>query len=201
MTYWKAETSFAYKGLSNQNYGFSSSHVWMWELSHKKCLRTVVLEKTVEIPLNSKEIKHVNPKGNQSWIFIGRTNDEAEAPLFWPPKGKSWLIGKDTDAGKNWGQEEKGVTQDKTAGWHHRLNGHECEQTQRWWRTGKPDVIQSIGSQRVGHDWVTELNWLWLMWGDISLYFDLHFSNNEQWWASFHLVISHLYVFFGEMPL
>jgi len=129
MTYWKAETSFAYKGLSNQNYGFSSSHVWMWELSHKKCLRTVVLEKTVEIPLNSKEIKHVNPKGNQSWIFIGRTNDEAEAPLFWPPKGKSWLIGKDTDAGKNWGQEEKGVTQDKTDGWHHRPNEHEFQQT------------------------------------------------------------------------
>ena len=108
----------------------------MWELDHKEGwaleywhFQIVVLEKTVEISLNIKEIKPVSPKGNQSRIFIGRTDAEAEAPLFWPPNGKSWLIGKDTDAGKDWGQEEKGVTQDKMDGWHHRLNEHEFQQT------------------------------------------------------------------------
>ena len=103
-----------------QSCGFSSSHVWMWELDHQEgwvpknwCFWTVVLEKTLESPLESKEVKLVNPKGNQSWIFIRRTNAEAEAPNLWPPDAKSWLIGKDTDARKDWRQEEKWITEDE----------------------------------------------------------------------------------------
>ena len=88
----------------------------------------MVLDKTLESPLDNKEIKPVNPKGNQPWIFIGRTDTEAEASLFWPPDGKSWLSGKDPDAGKDWGQEEKEATEDEMVGWHHRLNGHKFEQ-------------------------------------------------------------------------
>ena len=107
----------------------------MWELDHKEgwapknwCFWTVVLEKTLESPLDCKEIQTVNPKGNQSWIFIGRTDAEAEAPVIWPPDAKNWLIGKDPDAGKDWGQKEKGTTEDEMVGWHHSLNGHEFEQ-------------------------------------------------------------------------
>ena len=93
------------------------------------CFWTVVLEKTVESPLNCKEIQPVHPKGNQSRIFIGRTDAEAEAPMLWPRDAKNWLIGKDPDAGKDWKQKEKGTTEDEMDGWHHRLNGHEFEQT------------------------------------------------------------------------
>ena len=107
----------------------------MWELDHKEgwapknwCFWTVVLEKTVESPLDSKEIKPVHPKGDQSWIFSERTDAEMEAPIFWPPDGKNWLTGKDPDAGKDWRQEEKGTTEDEMVGWHHQLNGHEFEQ-------------------------------------------------------------------------
>ena len=110
---------FADKGLYSQSYGLSSSHVQMWELDHKEgwasknwCFQTVVLEKVLDNPLDSKEIKPVNPKRNQPWIFIGRTDDEAEVPILWLPDAKSWLIGKDAVAGKDWGQEEKGVTED-----------------------------------------------------------------------------------------
>ena len=123
------------KCLYNQSYGFSSSHVCIWELDHKEswvpknlCFWTVVLEKTLESPLDSKEIKPVNPKGNQSWIFIGRTDAKAEAPILWPPDVKNWLIRKDPDAGKDWRQEEKGTTEDEMVGWQNRLNGHEFEQ-------------------------------------------------------------------------
>ena len=126
---------FADKGLSNQSCGFSSSHVYMWGLGHKEswvlknwCFWTVVLEKTLEGPLDCKEINPVNPKGNQSWIFIGRTDDETEAPMLWPPDAKNWLIGKDLDVWKDWRQEEKGMTEDEMVGWHHQLNGHEFEQ-------------------------------------------------------------------------
>ena len=126
---------FANKGLYSQNYGFSSSHVWMWELDYKEssvkknwCFWTVVLEKTLESPLDCKETKPVNPKGNQSWIFIKRTDAEAEAPILWPPDAKSWLIRKDPDAGKDWRLEEKGTREDKMVGWQHWLNGHEFEQ-------------------------------------------------------------------------
>ena len=125
---------FADKDSSSQSYGFSSSHVCIWEFDHEEswapknwCFWTVGLEKTLESPLDCTEIKPVNLKGNQSWIFIRRT--DAEAPILWPPDVKSWLIGKDPDTGKDWRQEEKGTTEDEMAGWHHRLDGHEFEQT------------------------------------------------------------------------
>ena len=124
------------------------------------CFWTVVLEKTLESPLDCKEIKLVNPKRNQSWILIVRTDVEAETPILWTPDAKSWLIWKDPDAGKDWMQEEKGTTEDEMVGWNHRLDGHDFEQAPgAWWSTGMPDVLQSIGLQKVGHDWATELNW------------------------------------------
>ena len=138
----------------------------MWELYYKEswalkywCFWTVVLEKTLESPLDCKEIQLVHPKGNQSWIFIGRTDLEAETPILWPPDVKNWLTGKDPDAGKDWRQEEKGTTENKMVGLHPRLNGHELEQA--------PEVGDGQGSlaccspwgRRVGHDWATELNW------------------------------------------
>ena len=123
---------FDNKGPSIQGYGFSSGHVWMWELDYKEswalknwCFWTVVLEKTLESPLDCKEIQPVHPKGDQSWVFIGRTDVEAETPILCPPDAKSWLIGKDPDAGKDWRREEKGTTEDEMVGGHHRLNGHE----------------------------------------------------------------------------
>ena len=126
---------FANKGPSSQGYGFSSGHIWMWELGCEEswvlknwCFWTVVMEKTLESPLDCKEIKPVNPKGNQSWIFIGRTDIKAETLILWPPDAKNWLIWKDPDAGKDWRWEEKGTTEDELAGWHHWLNGHEFEQ-------------------------------------------------------------------------
>ena len=122
------------KDLYSQSYGFSNSHVRTWELDCNEGwpqknwnVWIVVLEKTFENPLDCKEIKPVNPKGNQSWILIGRT--DAEAPILWPPDAKSWLTGKDPDAGKDWRQEEKGVTEDELAAWNHQLDGHEFEQT------------------------------------------------------------------------
>ena len=125
---------FANKGLSSQSYRFSSGHVWMYELDHKEgwalknwCFWTVVSEKTLESPLGCKEIQPVHPKGNQSWIFIGRTDAEAETPILWSPDAKNWLIGKDANAGKYWRQEEKGTTKDEMVGLHHQLNGHEFE--------------------------------------------------------------------------
>ena len=125
---------FATKGLSSQGYGFSSSHVWMWKLDYKQnwelknwCFWTVVLEKTFESPLDSKETQPVHAKGNQSWIFMGRTDVEAETPILWPPDAKNELIGKAPDAGKDWRQEEKGTTEDETIGWHHWLSGLEFE--------------------------------------------------------------------------
>ena len=124
----------ASKGPSSQSYGFSSSHVWMWELDceeswvpEKWCFWTVVLEKTLESPLDCKGIQPVHPKGDQSWIFFGRTDAEAGTPILWPPHVKSWLIGKDPDAGKDCGHEEKGTTEDEMAGWHRQLDGHEFE--------------------------------------------------------------------------
>ena len=132
----KQRHHFANKDPSSQSYGFSSSRVWMWELDYKEswvpknwCFWIVVLEKTLQSPLDSKEVKPVNPKGNQSWIFIGRTDAEAEAPILWPPDVKSRLIGKDPDSGKDWNQEEKGTTEDEMVGWLHWLNRHEFEQT------------------------------------------------------------------------
>ena len=158
---------FADKGPSSQSYGYSSSHVWMWELDHKKadhwrinafelwCWRRLLVSwSQLESSLDCKEIKPVNPKGNQSWIFIGRTDAEAETPIPWPPDANNWLIWKDTDAGKDWRQEEKGTTEDEMVGWT-----RVWASSRSWWWTGKPGLLQSIGSQRVGHNWVTELNW------------------------------------------
>ena len=135
----KSRHYFANKGPSSQGYGFSNSHVWLWELDYKQswvpknwCFWTVVLEKTLESPLDCKEIQPVYSKGDQSWVFFGRT--DAESPILWPPDVKNWLIGKDPDAGKDWRQEKKGTTEDEMVGWHHRLNGHGFG-----WTTGAGD--------------------------------------------------------------
>ena len=125
---------FVNKSPTSQGYDFSSGHVWIWELDYKEswapknwCFWTVVLEKTLESPLDCKEIQSVHPKGDQSCVFIGRTEVEAETPILQPPDAKSWLIWKDPDAGKDWGQEEKWTAEDEMVGWHHRLDGHEFE--------------------------------------------------------------------------
>ena len=125
---------FSNKGPSSQSYGFSSSHVWMWELDGEESwvlkhwnFWTVVLEKTLEGPLDCKKIQPVYPKGNQSGIFIGRIDVEAETLIIWPPDANNWLIWKYLDAGKDWKQEEKGTTEDEMVRWHHQLNGHEFE--------------------------------------------------------------------------
>jgi len=142
-----------------QSYGFSSSHIWMWELDHKEgwapkncCFWTIVLEKTLENPLDGKEIKPVH----SCWIFIGRTVAETEVPVLWPPDVKNWLIWKDLDAGKDWRQEEKGTTEDEMAGWHHQLNGHEFEQAPGDGEEQGGLVCYSPWSRRVRRDWATE---------------------------------------------
>ena len=144
--------------------GFSSSHVWMWELEYKEnwalknwCSWTVVLEKILEGPLDCKEIHPVYPKGNQPWIFIGRTDAETEAPVLWPPDAKNWLIGKDLDAGQDW-RWKKGMTDDEMVGWRHQLNGCELEWTPGDSEgIGKPGMLQSMGSQKL--DMMEQLNW------------------------------------------
>ena len=159
---------FAEKSPSSPSYGFSSSHIWMWELDHKEswvpknwCFWIEVLENTLGSLLDCKEIKSVNPKGNQSWIFIGRTDAEGEAPILWPPVVKNWLIERNPDAGNGWRQEEKAMTEDEVVGRHHRLNGHEFEQA-----PGAGDGQGSLAccsswGRRVGRNWVAELNdWL-----------------------------------------
>ena len=125
---------FTNKGPSSQSYGFSSSHVWMWVLDWEESWApknwwfwTVVLEKTLESPLDCKEIQLVHPEGNSSWIFIGRTDAEAETPKLWSPDANNWLIWKDPDAGKDWRQEEKGTTENEVVGCHHWLDGYEFE--------------------------------------------------------------------------
>ena len=158
---------FVNKGPSSQGYGFSSGHVWMWELDYKEswvqknwCFWTVLLAKTLESPLDWKEIQPVHPKGDQSWVFIGRT-DEAETPILWPPDTKSWLIWKDPDAGKDWGQEEKGKTEIEMVRWHHHLNGLEFGLT--------PGVGDGQGGLACCGSWgckksdTTE----WLIWSDL----------------------------------
>ena len=132
----KSRHYFAKKGPSSQGYGFSISHVWMWELDCEEswmlknwCCWTVVLEKTLESPLDCKEIQPVHSKWDQPWVFIGRTDGKAVTPILWLPHAKCWLIGKDSDAGRDWGQEEKGTTEDERTGWYYRLYGHEFEWT------------------------------------------------------------------------
>ena len=157
---------FANKGPSSQGYGFSSGHVWMWELDYKEswasknwCFWTVVLEKTLQSPLDCKKIQPVPPKGDQSWVFIRRTDVEAETLIHWPPDAKSWFIWKDPDAGKDWRQRRKG---------QQRMRWLMASLTQwtwvwvnsrSWWGTMRPGVLRFMGSQRVEHDWATELNW------------------------------------------
>ena len=140
IAYSEAEALLCQQSPSSQGYGFSSSHVWMWSWTIKKAerQRTDAFELwywrveswglRVESPLDCKKVQPVHPKGDQSWGFIGRTDVEAETLILWLPDVKNWLIGKDTDAGKDWGQEEKGTAEDEMVGWHHRLNGHKFEQ-------------------------------------------------------------------------
>ena len=139
----------------------------MWELDHGEswapkswCFWTVVLEKILGSPLDSKESKPVNPKGNHSWIFIGRTDAETKAPILWPPDAKNWLLRKDPDAGKDW-RQEKGMTEDEMVGWHHRLNGHEFEQA-----SGIGDDQGSLTScSPWGHKELDTTEWLnWMYW-------------------------------------
>ena len=132
--------------------GWAPKNWWFW---------TVVLEKTLESPLDCKEIQSVHSEGDQSWVFFGRTDAKAETPVLWPSHVKSWLIGKDSDAEKDWGQEEKATTEDEMAGWHHRLHGRESEWTLGVGelRTGTLGVLRFMGSRRVRHDWATEVNW------------------------------------------
>ena len=155
----------------------------MWELDHKESwvlkneyFWTVVLEKTLESPLDCKEIQPVHPKGDQSWIFIGKTNVEAETPILWPPDAKSWLIGKDPDAGKDWRQEEKGMTEDEMVGWHRVLNGHVFEQA--------PGVGDGQGSLACCSPWgrkesdTEQLNWTEkIMWLLLAIYFICFYSS------------------------
>ena len=144
----------------SQSYGFSSIHVWIWELDYKEswvpknwCFWTVVLEKTLASPLDCKEIQPANPKGNQSWIFTGRTDAEAETSMLWPPDEKNRLIGKDPDAGKDWRWENKGITEDD--GWM--AWTWVWVSSGSWWWTGCPGVLRFMGLQRVRHDWATDL--------------------------------------------
>ena len=163
----------------------------MWKLDYKEswvpknwCFWTVVLEKTLESPLDSKKIQPVHTKGNQSWIFIGRTDAEAEIPVLWPPDVKNWLVGKDPDSGKDWRQEEKGTTEDEMRGWI-------ASQTRwtwvwvnsgSWWWTGRPDMLQSMGLQRVRHIWATELNWTDNVWKLINvIILTSCYISNFQW--------------------
>ena len=134
----------------------------MWELDYKEswapknwCFWTVVLEKTLVNPLDNKQIQPVYPKSNQSWIVIGRTDAEAETPVLWSPDPRSWLIGKDPDAGKGWRQEEKGTTEDKMVGWHHHSMNISLSISNRWWRTGKPSML----SHGVAKTWAQLSSW------------------------------------------
>ena len=166
----KQRNYFANKGPSSQGYGFSSSHVWMWELDCEEswapknwCFWTALLEKTLESPLDYKEIQPVHSEGDQPWEFFGRNDAEAEAPVLWPPHAKSWLTRKDSGAGRDWGQEEKGMTEDKMSRWHHRLDGREFE-----WTPGDGDGQGGLSCcdsrGRKESDTTERLNWTELNW-------------------------------------
>ena len=177
------ETGLA--GSSRKGHGYSSSHVWMWELDYKEswarknwCFWTVVLEKTLESPLDCKEIQPVHPKGNQSWIFIGRTDVEAETPILWLPVGKSWLIWKDPDTGKDWGQEKKGMTEDEMVGWYHQLDGYEFEQA-LWVGDGQGSLACCSPWGRKESDTTEHLNQTHLPWIDGTGCHELSFLNVE----------------------
>ena len=157
---------YANKCLCTQSYGFSSHHVWMWELDSDVSwglknwsFWTAVLEKTLESPLDCKEFKSVHSKGDQSWVFIWSTDDKAETSIHWPHHVKILLIGKDSDVGTDWRQEEKGTTEDEMAGWHHWLVGWMWVNYGSWWWTGSPGILWFMRFQKVGPDWATVLNW------------------------------------------
>ena len=157
--------SLCHQRSIKSKFWFSSSHVWMWYLGHKEdwvpknwCFWILVLEKTLESPLDCKKTQSVHSKGDQPWDFFGRNDGETETPVLWPPHVKSWLIGKDSDVGKDWGQEEKGMTEDEMVGWHHRLNGYGFE-----WTQGIGNGQGSLACCRSwGHresDMTEQLNW------------------------------------------
>ena len=177
---------FANKGTYSQSYGFSSTHVWMWELDHREswslknwCFPTVMLEKSLESPLDSKEIKPVNPKGNQSWIFIERTDAKAEAPILCPPDAQNWLTltpwcckrlkegGEGDDRGRDgW------MASPTWWRWVWPSSGG-------WWWTGKPGILQSIGSQRIRHNWETELNWCYPFTNFVKKWKKQHYNKED----------------------
>ena len=145
--------------------------LWRKLSAEELMLWTVVLEKTLESPLDCKEIQAVHSEGDQSWVFFGRNDAKAESPILWPPHAKSWLIGKDSDAGRDWGHEEKGTTEDEMAGWHHWLDGHESQ-----WTPGIGDGQGGLASQRVRHDWATDLIWYAISFSLSDLNFFLEFK-------------------------
>ena len=158
---------FVNKSPSIQGYGFSSGHVWMWELDCEDgwvlkngCFSTVVLEKTLESPLHCKEIQPVHPEGDQPWDFFGRNDAKAETPGLWPPHVKSWLIGKDSDAGRDWGLGGEGDDRGWD-GWMASLTRWTWVwvSSRSWWWTGRPGMLQFMGSRRIRHNWASELNW------------------------------------------
>ena len=157
------------QSLYSPCYGFPRGHVWMWELEYKEswaqknwCFWTVELEKTLENPLDCKEVQPVHPKGNHSWIFIGRTDAEAETTIIWPPDAKSWLIRKDPDAEKDWRQEEKMMTEDEMVEWYHWLNRHEFEQAQ--------ELVMDREAWHAADHGVAK-SWIWLSeWTELNVY-------------------------------
>ena len=178
---------------SSQGYDFFSGHVWMWELDCEEgwepknsCFWTVVLKKTLESPLDCKEIQPVHPKGDQSLVFIGRTDAEAETPILGPPHMKSWLIGKDPDAERDWGQEEKRMTEDEMAGWHHQQMDMSLSKLRELVMDREAWVMHFMGLQRFRHYWATELNWTeWLA---------LMSTFSSTYWPSVCLLYIYLYL-------